>query len=125
MPFESNYYNLQLKIAHFLKFFLSKGNEEQVFLKKKYFIDGIRINKSNIEKKINEAISKDENNSIVNLTDETLRFKDKVNFLIENGKFKIDESEIKGETSYNIVNQYRFRHLVYYEYIMPIQNLIV
>lgn len=47
--------------------------------------------------------------------------KDVLNYL-KSGNYKVDDKEMKGETSYNMVMQYKFRYLIDYEYLLPLKR---
>ncbi len=116
MPFEPSYYNLQLKIGKFLKFLYTKNFSNDNYLKKKFYEEGINSDRSYIEKILFERYTSNKN-----ITDK--KFNNEVKKFLKEGNYKVDEKDIEGETSYNMVNQYKFRHLVYYEYILPIERI--
>ena len=77
-------------------------------MKKKYFDEGIEKDKNYIVEIL--EISKDKNND----------FKNEVDKYLKGGNYKVKDTDIKGETSYNMAAQYKFRHLIYLEYILPL-----
>jgi len=107
MPLSSLYFNHQLHKSQYIKYLLSRKDDDETDFEKKFFKIGLQKTREEFAKRLK-----------LNLNDsnQSNDLEDQVAMQLISKESEEDRNDIIGDRSYNMADHYQFRHLIYFEY---------
>ena len=112
MPLQAIYGNYQFRKSQYIKYLLTKKEDKDI-VENGFFRENIEKERKELAKRIKFDINNSKEFSALD---------NAVAEYIFNEEIKLNPTEINGETSYNMANHFQFRHLIYFEFILPISK---